>query len=70
MHAFVAGSNGRFDEALKFHSDRHSWSIPGDPEGLLMSGIGAELKHHDMTGAPGEGWAVELMIEKHEFAMR
>lgn len=70
MHAYVAGPGGRFDQALTFHADTHSWSIPGDPEGLLMGGIGAELKHHDMTGAPGEGWAVQLLIEKHQFTMR
>ena len=70
MKAFVAGSDGRFDEMLEFHPDVHSWSIPGDPEGLLMSGIGADLKFHEMEGAPGEGWAVRLTIEKHEFTMQ
>jgi hypothetical protein len=70
MKAFVADSKGRFDQMLRFHPDNHSWSIPGDPEGLLMSGIGADLKYHDMEGAPGEGWTVKLTIEKHEFTMR
>jgi hypothetical protein len=70
MHAFVADRTGRFDLPMTFHADTHSWSIPDDPEGLLMGGIGAELRHHDMTGAPGEGWDVQLVIEKHEFTMR
>jgi hypothetical protein len=70
MKVFVAGSDGRFDQTLKFHPEVHSWSIPGDPEGLLMGGIGADLKYHEMEGAPGEGWTVRLTIEKHEFTMR
>ena len=70
MKAYVAGPGGKFDRLLDFHSDTHSWSIPGDPQGLLMSGIGAELKSHEMQGAPGEGWTVRLTIEKHEFTMR
>lgn len=70
MNAFVAGSDGRFDEQLKFHPEMHSWSIPDDAEGLLMSGIGADLKFHEMEGAPGEGWTVRLTIEKHKFEMR
>lgn len=70
MKAYVAGPDGRFDRLLDFHPDTHSWSIPGDPQGLMMSGIGADLKHHEMEGASDEGWTVRLTIEKHEFTMR
>jgi len=70
MTAYVAGAGGRFDRQLEFHSATHSWSIPGDPQGLMMSGIGADLKYHDMEGEAGSGWAVKLVVEKHEFTMR
>jgi hypothetical protein len=70
MKAFVTGPKGRFDRALKFHPDLYSWSIPDDPQGLMMTGVGAELKHHEMEGAPGEGWTVRLTLQKHEFEVR
>lgn len=70
MHAYVAGAAGRFDEMLAFHPETHSWSIPGDPQGLLMSSTGAELRFHEMEEAAGKGWTVRLTIEKHVFTIR
>lgn len=70
MKAFVAGDDGRFDRMLEFHPETHSWSIPGDPQGLVMTDIGADLKFHEMEGESGKGWTVRLAIEKQEFTVR
>lgn len=70
MKAYVAGPDGRFDRLLDFDPQMHGWTMPGDPQGLVMSSIGADLKAHEMEGAPGGGWTARLTIEKHEFTMR
>ena len=70
MSVFVQGPAGRFDTPLTFHDATHSWSIPGDPQGLLLSSRGAELKFHDVAGSAEAGWSVDLVIEKHAFTRR
>ena len=70
MTAYLPGKNGRFDRQMVFHADRHSFSLPDDPGGMLMSSIGADLKSHAMSGSDGGPWTVELLIEKQRFSMR
>lgn len=70
MTAFVQGAGGSFDRQLKFHSQTHSFSFPDEPDGMLMSSIGAELRHHEMTGADGGPWHIDLTVEKQEFTVR
>jgi len=70
MVAYLAGANGRFDVPLTFHAQTHSWSLPDDPAGMRLSGIGAELKAHAMEGSPGTGRPIALTIEKQSFKRR
>lgn len=74
MDVFLKDGSGRFRQRLKFHSQRHSWSFPDDPNGMLLTGIGANLRAHDArvtTAADGRRhWTVELKIEKAEFTRR
>lgn len=70
MGVFLQSSSGRFDRRLTFHSRNHSWSFPDQPGGMMLSGIGAELRDHDMSGSSTEGWTVRVQIEKSEFQMR
>lgn len=70
MTAFVQGAGGSFDRQLKFHGPTHSFSFPDDPDGMLMSDIGAALRHHEMTGTDGGPWRVDLTVEKQEFTVR
>lgn len=70
MEAFVQGAGGRFDRQLKFHPQTHSFSFPDEPDGMLMSGIGADLRYHEMSAQDGGPWTVELLIEKHTFQIR
>jgi len=68
--AYVQGVDGRFDRGLDFHPRTHSFSFPDDPGGMLMSGIGVELRHHEMSGQEDGPWRVELLIEKQTFQIR
>lgn len=70
INAWIAGKDGRFDTALTFHPDVHSWSFPDDPAGMLMSSIGADLRHHELLGSAEEGWTAILVIEKQAFTVR
>ena len=54
INTFVAGSRGLFDEPLVFHSRDHSWSIPGDPRGLRLTGVGTDVRVETWEdGIPG-----------------
>lgn len=70
INAFLAGSGGRFDLPLAFHADTQSWSLPDDPAGLRLTGIGAELKAHSMEGSAETGRTVALTIAKQAFKRR
>lgn len=70
INAFLAGAGGRFDQPLSFHADTHSWSLPDDPAGLRLTGIGAELKAHNMEGSSESGRAITLTIAKQSFKRR
>lgn len=41
---FVAGAGGAFDAPLTFHSRDQSWSIPGDPSGIRLTGVGTDAR--------------------------
>jgi hypothetical protein len=41
---FVAGAGGAFDAPLTFHSRDQSWSIPGDPSGIRLTGVGTDVR--------------------------
>ena len=71
MVAYMAGTDGVFDDMLVFHDGQHAWSFPGEPNGPMLTSIGANLKTFslDKTG-DGAGWIVRLEIEKQEFQMR
>lgn len=70
MTAFVQGPDGRFDRQLEFDSGSHAFSFPDQPGGMLMTSIGADLKFHEMTGADGGPWIVDLVVEKQVFTVR
>lgn len=70
MVAYLPAASGRFDVPLTFHADTHGWSVPGDPAGLRLSGIGAELRAHSMEGSPATGRTIALTIEKQNFRRR
>jgi hypothetical protein len=70
INAFLAGAGGRFDQPLTFHADTQSWSLPDDPAGLRLTGIGAELKAHSMEGSPETGRTVTITIAKQSFKRR
>lgn len=70
INAWIATGDGRFDTPLTFHSDTHSWSFPDDAAGMLMSSIGADLRHHELLGSVEEGWVAILVIEKPTFTVR
>lgn len=70
MNAFLAGAGGRFDLPLAFHADTHSWSLPDEPTGLRLTGIGAELEAQSMTGSAETGRTITLTIAKQSFKRR
>ncbi len=70
INAFLAGAGGRFDLPLAFHADTQSWSLPDDPAGLRLTGIGAELKAHNMEGSAQTGRTITLTIAKQSFKRR
>lgn len=70
INAFLPGAGGRFDLPLAFHADTHSWSLPDDPAGLRLTGIGAELKAHNMEGSAATGRTISLTIAKQSFKRR
>jgi hypothetical protein len=70
MVAWLPGPDGRFDRMLTFHPQTHSWSLPDDPAGMRLSGIGAELRAHEMDGSPATGRTIALTIAKQTFRRR
>lgn len=70
INAFLPGTGGRFDQPLIFHADTQSWSLPDDPAGLRLTGIGAELKAHNMEGSAEAGRTITLTIAKQSFKRR
>ncbi|CAN7623116.1 hypothetical protein LJR090_005425 [Bosea sp. LjRoot90] len=70
INAFLPGAGGRFDQPLTFHADTQSWSLPDDPAGLRLTGIGAELKAHSMEGSAETGRRVALTIARQAFKRR
>jgi hypothetical protein len=70
ISAWIAGADGDFDTQLTFHPDTRSWSMPDDPAGMLMSSIGADLRHHEFLGSAEEGWTAVVVIEKQTFTLR
>ena len=70
INAFLAGAGGRFDQPLAFHADTQSWSLPDDPAGLRLTGIGAELEAQSMTGSAETGRTITLTIAKQSFKRR
>jgi len=70
INAFLASAGGRFDQPLAFHADTQSWSLPDDPAGLRLTGIGAELEAQSMTGSAETGRIITLTIAKQSFKRR
>ena len=70
ISAYVQAPDGRFSRRLAFHDATRSWSFPDQPDGMLMSDIGANIRRHDMTGSVGGPWKIDLVIEKQEFTVR
>lgn len=70
VNAFLAGAGGRFDLPLAFHADTQSWSLPDDPAGLRLTGIGAELEAQNMEGSSETGRRITLTIAKQSFKRR
>lgn len=69
MAVYLQGRRGRFDRPLVFHPETASWSLPGVPDSPRLSSRGAELRFHEVSGSAATGWAVDLVIEQHEFTM-
>lgn len=70
INAYVQAPDGGFSRRLAFHDANRSWSFPDQPDGMLMSDIGANIRRHDMTGSAGGPWKIDLVIEKQEFTVR
>lgn len=70
INAFLPGVGGRFDQPLTFHADTQSWSLPDEPAGPRLTGIGAELKAHSMEGSGESGRTITLTIAKQSFKRR
>ncbi len=70
INAFMASAGGRFDQPLAFHADTQSWSLPDDPAGPRLTGIGAELEAQSMTGSAETGRTIALTIAKQSFKRR
>ena len=71
MATYVPSSSGRFDQMLKFHEKTHSWTFPDQPNGMMLTGTGAELREHDLKKpAAGGRWEIDLLLEKQKFTVR
>lgn len=68
LAVFVQDASGGFGLPLPYDSARRAWHLPGQT--MLMSGIGARLLDHAMSGSQAEGWRVRMLIEKEAFAVR
>ncbi|MDP3523218.1 MAG: hypothetical protein Q8S27_01465 [Hoeflea sp.] len=69
MGVFLQRRGGKFDLPPKYDRTGHSWSFPDQPNGMMMSGIGAKLRSHDMKQAASGAWTVDLVLEKESFKM-
>lgn len=67
MGVFLQRGSGSFKLKPKYDSTGHSWSFPDQPDGMMMSGIGAKLRSHDMKQAASGAWTVDLVLEKERF---
>jgi len=68
--AYLAGAQGHFDVPLTFHAREHAWSIPGDPQNLRLSDIGADVQvNHASDGAQGQ-WQIDIAVTRQRFEMR
>jgi hypothetical protein len=70
MHFYLPGRSGQFDLPLTFHEKNHSWSLPDQPDGMLLTGAGARSLEHDLQISPAGLWTVTLRIEKQKFTVR
>lgn len=68
--AFVADAGGRFAVPLTFHDREFSWSIPGDPRGLRLTDIGADLRVEDYNDGEGGVWRLDVTVIRARFEMR
>jgi hypothetical protein len=68
--AFVRGRGGLFDLPLTFHAPEHAWSVPGDPRGMRLTGIGANVLIEGANDGAGEVWQIDLVVTRHMFQMR
>lgn len=70
IYVFLPGRSGQFDLPLTFHEKNHSWSLPDQPDGMLLTGTGARLLEHDLQISPAGVWTVTLRMEKQKFTVR
>ncbi|QYK40392.1 MAG: hypothetical protein KF887_13285 [Paracoccaceae bacterium] len=70
ISTFVAGNGGRFDVPLTFHDTGHSWSIPGDPRGLRLTGTGADVRIEHSDEGDGGILRLDIAVIRHRFEMR
>jgi len=68
--AFVAGASGRLDQPLIFHQREHAWSLPGDPTGLRLSDIGADVVVEAWNDQDGGPLTLDLTVIRQVFEMR
>lgn len=70
ISAYLAGREGRFDTPLTFHPREHAWIIPGDPQNLRLSDIGADVLVLDANNGEAGLWRIEIAVTRQSFAMR
>lgn len=70
MHVFLPGRSGQFDLPLTFDEKNHTWSLPDQPDGMRLTGVGARLVEHDLQISPAGVWTVTLRMEKQKFTVR
>lgn len=68
LQAFVAQADG-FIVPLTFHDREFAWSIPGDPNGLRLSSMGAEVEVLEANTGEDGVWRLDLAVEHQRFEM-
>lgn len=68
--AYVRGRAGLFDMPLTFHAREHAWSVPGDPRGMRLSDIGADVRIEGANDGANGVWQIDLMVTRQSFQMR
>ncbi|WP_196260502.1 carboxypeptidase-like regulatory domain-containing protein [Pelagibacterium limicola] len=71
--AYLPDDAGNFVTPLTFHDREHAWSMPGDPSGMRMTGIGADVMVEDWEDSEdpeGGPLMLDVIVMRHVFEVR